>query len=127
MDYVFPRHGSPELNLSELAEPVCSVIQDMREQRMSLCQSLRQYVFVHAIIVEGALHVIDEEKIKAGLLERPVLSTSQEDGQTGSKRGASPTELVKKDRQGSVALVKRPSVRRGTTVAGSLTLHVLDT
>jgi hypothetical protein len=29
---------------------------------MSLCQSLRQYVFVHAAIVEGAVMVVDEER-----------------------------------------------------------------
>ncbi|KAI0073817.1 hypothetical protein K474DRAFT_1567419, partial [Panus rudis PR-1116 ss-1] len=31
---------------------VWTVIEDMREQRMSLCQSLRQYVFVHRAIIE---------------------------------------------------------------------------
>jgi len=34
----------------------------MREQRMSLCQSLRQYVFVHRAIIEGSLMIVDEEK-----------------------------------------------------------------
>jgi hypothetical protein len=34
----------------------------MREQRMSLCQSLRQYVFAHRVILEGALEIVDEEK-----------------------------------------------------------------
>jgi len=29
---------------------------------MSLCQSLRQYVFVHAAVVEGALRIVDEER-----------------------------------------------------------------
>ncbi|KAG1874178.1 protein-tyrosine phosphatase-like protein, partial [Suillus tomentosus] len=32
--------------------PIWTVVQDMREQRMSLCQSLRQYVFVHAAVIE---------------------------------------------------------------------------
>ena len=49
-DYVEPRrlpdHGSPPL-LSSYDEPIRRVIEDMREQRMSLCQSLQQYVFVH--------------------------------------------------------------------------------
>jgi len=48
--------------ISSFTEPVCAVIQDMREQRMSLCQSLRQYVFVHAAIIEGALRIVDEER-----------------------------------------------------------------
>jgi len=29
---------------------------------MSLCQSLRQYVFVHRAIIEGSLMILDEEK-----------------------------------------------------------------
>ncbi|KIY45293.1 hypothetical protein FISHEDRAFT_28133, partial [Fistulina hepatica ATCC 64428] len=45
---------SPKV-LSEFQDPILEVIQDMREQRMSLCQSLRQYVFVHAAVIEGAL------------------------------------------------------------------------
>ncbi|KAG6820236.1 hypothetical protein H0H93_003599 [Arthromyces matolae] len=46
--------------LSAYGEPIWEVIQDMREQRMSLCQSLRQYVFVHQAIIEGALMIVDE-------------------------------------------------------------------
>ena len=34
----------------------------MREERMNLCQFLRQYVFVHRAIIEGALRIVDEEK-----------------------------------------------------------------
>ena len=52
---------SPPL-LSTLREPIREVLEDMREQRMSLCQSLRQYVFAHRVILEGALEVVDEEK-----------------------------------------------------------------
>ena len=48
--------------LSTFQEPIWDVIQDMREQRMSLCQTLRQYVFVHAAIIEGALTIVDEER-----------------------------------------------------------------
>ena len=29
---------------------------------MSLCQSLRQYVFVHRAIIEGSLKIVDEER-----------------------------------------------------------------
>ncbi|KAG8220162.1 hypothetical protein J3R82DRAFT_1194 [Butyriboletus roseoflavus] len=65
IDYKLPRElhndSSPPL-ISSFAAPVCIVIQDMREQRMSLCQSLRQYVFVHAAIIEGALRIVDEER-----------------------------------------------------------------
>ncbi|KAF9229739.1 hypothetical protein BS17DRAFT_763243 [Gyrodon lividus] len=65
IDYKLPRelHSdfSPPL-ISVLADPICMVVQDMREQRMSLCQSLRQYVFVHAAVIEGALEIVDEER-----------------------------------------------------------------
>ena len=55
------RTGSPPL-LSTLHQPIREVLEDMREQRMSLCQSLRQYVFAHRVILEGALEIVDEEK-----------------------------------------------------------------
>ncbi|KAG6854067.1 hypothetical protein C0991_010814 [Blastosporella zonata] len=65
VDYKEPRalHGTPEtpVALSTFEEPIWEVVQDMREQRMSLCQSLRQYVFVHQVIIEGALVIVDEE------------------------------------------------------------------
>jgi protein tyrosine phosphatase len=58
------RH-SPVL-LSTLDEPIHRVIEDMREQRMSLCQSLRQYVFVHRAVIEGVLMSVDEERTVHG-------------------------------------------------------------
>lgn len=64
VDYKKPRplHSTTTpVDLSSLEEPICEVVQDVREQRMSLCQSLRQYVFVHAAILEGALMIVDEE------------------------------------------------------------------
>lgn len=65
IDYKKPRalHGTATPpNLTSFEEPICEVVQDMREQRMSLCQSLRQYVFVHAAVLEGALMIVDEER-----------------------------------------------------------------
>ncbi|KIK80733.1 hypothetical protein PAXRUDRAFT_157888 [Paxillus rubicundulus Ve08.2h10] len=65
IDYKLPRElhcDSSPPPISSLAEPICMVVQDMREQRMSLCQSLRQYVFVHAAVIEGALEIVDEER-----------------------------------------------------------------
>ncbi|KAJ3997876.1 hypothetical protein F5050DRAFT_1568335 [Lentinula boryana] len=63
LSYPRPLHNdrSPQA-LSTLEEPLMEVLQDMREQRMSLCQSLRQYVFVHAAVIEGALMIVDEER-----------------------------------------------------------------
>jgi hypothetical protein len=52
--------------LSTLDEPIHRVIEDMREQRMSLCQSLRQYVFVHRAVIEGVLMLVDEERTVYG-------------------------------------------------------------
>ncbi|KAJ3487025.1 hypothetical protein NLI96_g3824 [Meripilus lineatus] len=66
-DYMQPRplhdDSSPPL-LSTYDEPIRRVVEDMREQRMSLCQSLRQYVFVHRAIIEGSLMIVDEEKVR---------------------------------------------------------------
>ncbi|KAF9457471.1 hypothetical protein BDZ94DRAFT_1301884 [Collybia nuda] len=65
VDYKEPRMLHKDIHspvrLSTYEEPIWEVVQDMREQRMSLCQSLRQYVFVHAAIIEGALMIVDEE------------------------------------------------------------------
>jgi len=114
--------------LTSYEEPVWQVIQDMREQRMSLCQSLRQYVFVHAAVIEGALMVVDEEREASGK-SSPVTSHGPGRVRVNSallnvtpgkgKRGASPTELLKKDKKGDVSLAKRPSVKRKSSVAGS--------
>ena len=65
-DYADPRaifddDETPPL-LSTFGEPIRRILEDMREQRMSLCQSLRQYVFVHRAIVEGSLMIVDEER-----------------------------------------------------------------
>jgi hypothetical protein len=65
-DYADPRamfvdEETPPL-LSTFGEPIRRILEDMREQRMSLCQSLRQYVFVHRAIIEGSLMIVDEER-----------------------------------------------------------------
>lgn len=72
-DYATPRplhdDASPPL-LSTYDEPIRRVIEDMREQRMSLCQSLRQYVFVHRAIIQGALMIVDAERREADEAEK---------------------------------------------------------
>ncbi|KAF9267498.1 hypothetical protein L218DRAFT_1074239 [Marasmius fiardii PR-910] len=92
-DYTEPRplhqHNSP-VALSIFKVPLWEVVQDMREQRMSLCQSLRQYVFVHAVVVEGALMILDEENEKDGI---PSKKRSRKKNRTRSRRKA----LSKKD------------------------------
>jgi len=82
---------------------------------MSLCQSLRQYVFVHAALIEGALMIVDEEReasekesplgtgssvINGGTGRNTAISTDavSQISRTPSKRGPSPTELLKKDK-----------------------------
>lgn len=127
-DYKEPRPLHKDitpLNLTSFEDPIWEVVQDMREQRMSLCQTLRQYVFVHAAIIEGALMVLDDEKMVKNGLAMPVPRTtspayslqsvvpSDTASLTASnKRGASPTELLKENKAGEVMLSKRPSVKR---------------
>ncbi len=112
------KDDSPSL-LSLFDEPIREVLEDMREQRMSLCQSLRQYVFVHNAIIEGSLRIIDEERARAGAADDNPHKVLPEVTSTVSsgKRGPSPTELSKEDKKGDVALAKRPSFRRGKSVS----------
>ncbi|KAJ7451163.1 hypothetical protein FB451DRAFT_1526204, partial [Mycena latifolia] len=129
VDYKEPRAlhgrggGAGPVRLSAFEDPIWEVLQDMREQRMSLCQSLRQYVFVHAAIIEGALMVVDEERARAGAAwrvprQRPtlLLMPSADEGQSTTsstgKRLASPTELPKEDTRGEIVLSKRPSLKQ---------------
>lgn len=126
------------VELSTFEEPIWEVVQDMREQRMSLCQSLRQYVFVHAAIVEGALMIVDEERQREKMdsqttpclvspkihwkatpnanKSRPVGLSVRSNGLVSAiltgKRVASPTELPKENKQGQLLLSKRPILQR---------------
>jgi hypothetical protein len=135
-DYTLPRrlhdskHSPPML--STLDEPIRRVVEDMREQRMSLCQSLRQYVFVHRTVIEGALQLVDEERkaygdawmdvdVESGASGGQSSSSSQaalgDAGILGAspgkgKRRPSPTELPKEDKKGELRLAKRPSLKR---------------
>lgn len=127
-DYKEPRPLHKDVippNLTSFEDPIWEVVQDMREQRMSLCQTLRQYVFVHAAIIEGALMVLDDEKMVKNGLTMPVPRTTSPASSLRSvalndnasltasnKRGASPTELLKENKAGDVVLSKRPSMKR---------------
>ena len=64
-DYTQPRRLHTDMSpplLSTYDEPIRRVIEDTREQRMSLFQSLRQYVFVYRAVIEGTLMIVDEER-----------------------------------------------------------------
>ena len=153
VDYKQPRPLHADCSptaLSTYEEPVWQVIHDMREQRMSLCQSLRQYVFVHAALIEGALIIVDEERgvsekgsslgsgsstISAGTRPSPSPGSSTNTGSQSNltpsvgKRGASPTELLKKDKKGQLSLAKRPSMKRKQSSPGGrgVTFNVAPT
>lgn len=110
VDYKEPRRlhdlSSPT-PLSSFEEPIWQVVHDMREQRMSLCQSLRQYVFVHAAIIEGALMIVDEERereqndkqtnVGGGGVEMPMTPATINIGSPSSplSNGDRPTASVK--------------------------------
>ncbi|CCM06630.1 uncharacterized protein FIBRA_08910 [Fibroporia radiculosa] len=98
VDYAQPRQlhedWSPPL-LSTFDEPVRRVIEDMREQRMSLCQSLRQYVFVHRAIIEGALMVVDEERDRERQRrERNVADSVSEEDETEVRHSRGSSEAM---------------------------------
>ncbi|WWC69963.1 uncharacterized protein I206_103907 [Kwoniella pini CBS 10737] len=113
------KHRSPS-PITEMPNPVASVLEGMRVQRMSLVQSLRQYLFVHRAIIHSYLHILDEENghhgttndrsrsrsksLSAGLSGSSFNTTKSNStvGSTGTygtedeshiKRRASPTEL----------------------------------
>ena len=45
-----------------LHEPICDVVEDIREQRMSMVSTLRQYVYLHSAIIAGVLKEIEAEE-----------------------------------------------------------------
>ncbi|KAK8864617.1 hypothetical protein IAR55_001867 [Kwoniella newhampshirensis] len=54
------RHRSPS-PVSQMENPVLSVLEGMRVQRMSLVQTLRQYLFVHRAIIHHYFDMLEEE------------------------------------------------------------------
>jgi len=112
-------HGRPRTPtpITDMPEPVKNVLEGMRIQRMSLCQSLRQYAFVYRSVIHGYLNMLDDETQAAeeaqaahddlhDALHGKINSTSPTDEEAHIKRRASPTELRGAD------LTKRPSFRK---------------
>jgi len=94
--------------LDSFEEPIWEVVQDMREQRMSLCQSLRQYVFVHAAIIEGALMIVDEERHRG---RRDIQTASQRSKQIapatlcrGNKTNSDPSRRLNRCRPAALSV-----------------------
>ncbi|KIP04071.1 hypothetical protein PHLGIDRAFT_129772 [Phlebiopsis gigantea 11061_1 CR5-6] len=102
-DYASPRPLHEDLSpplLSTYPEPIRRVVEDMREQRMSLCQSLRQYVFVHRAIIEGALMVVDEERRRAQ--EDEMLTSEKEAGSTRESTRESSADVPERPTMGAL-------------------------
>lgn len=115
-DYAQPRPLHQDLSpplLSSYNEPIRRVIEDMREQRMSLCQSLRQYVFVYRAVIEGALMIVDEER------ERGKRGRSSPDAAHGLKGiTVSTSERPDVDMGGSIGSPEHPhSASSGVSAA----------
>lgn len=56
-------HRQPK-SISKMKEPILNVLRGMRVQRMSLVQSLRQYLFVHRAIISYYLSCLDDEGVQ---------------------------------------------------------------
>jgi protein-tyrosine phosphatase len=50
-----------------MSDPIADILSAMRVQRMSLVQSLRQYLFVHRVVIAHYLRMIDREAKGASL------------------------------------------------------------
>jgi hypothetical protein len=91
------RHRDPT-PLSELDDisPIFAVLQHMRVQRMSLVQSLRQYVFVHWAIIHHLFSMLDEEQQFARERSTTSISSavSQGSGSIGPSASASRASLL---------------------------------
>lgn len=61
-------HRQPK-SISSMREPILDVLKGMRVQRMSLVQSLRQYLFVHRAIISYYLSCLDDADVKKARLE----------------------------------------------------------
>ena len=96
--------------LSSFKNPIYEIMQDMREQRMSLCQSLRQYIFVHAAILEGALTIVDEERQKEEGRKRV--------GETGGFKRESEQQG---EAEGSKVRTPKQSINENGDTSGSIT------
>lgn len=120
-DYTRPRklhrEDSPPL-LSSYKDPIRTVVEDIREQRMSLCQSLRQYVFVHRAIIEGALRLVDQEKELYGEDDRGRSDTERHTLRKGPEVG--PPSLPG---SGLGSPIPIASIPRVTTLQTSPTKH----
>ncbi|WVW84244.1 hypothetical protein I302_106274 [Kwoniella bestiolae CBS 10118] len=119
------RNPSP---VSEMANPIASVLEGMRVQRMSLVQSLRQYLFVHRAIIHNYLHILDEENESNRNSRPPLINTAKSNSTAGStgtipsvgtdddieshvKRRASPTELEIEPALTSAGMSGKPLTR----------------
>ncbi|WVQ73920.1 hypothetical protein IAR50_003501 [Cryptococcus sp. DSM 104548] len=82
------RHRSPS-PISRLEHPVSSVLEGMRVQRMSLVQTLRQYLFVHRAIIYHYLNMIEDEETSSDIA-RPQTAPlqGQQKGSYGSSGSA---------------------------------------
>ncbi|KAJ9121500.1 hypothetical protein QFC22_002117 [Naganishia vaughanmartiniae] len=101
----------------EKPQPVQTILGNMRVQRMSLCQSLRQYLFVYRAIIIGYLDMLDEEKGIEQELHTNVTSPSTLAARSTNHSGATTDEENQIKRRApdfqliGSSLTKRPSIK----------------
>lgn len=93
--------------LSSMKEPILEVLQSMRVQRMSLVQSLRQYLFVHRAIIAQYFEMVDEESRRRSSASDTQSVLSRGSGATATTAGT--TSMSSLSTEDEAHIKRKPS------------------